>query len=170
MTANRPIEAVKKFVRDLQLEHYDLLHKHGYADYRLDEEPVEGYTEDALHLTELYERDLTLLLRQEIQKARQEPVGDAIEIKVPLKTMQFVLSKIRMKPENIAKRLLLHDTYLIDKWTDGTADEYNLEIYMWRLKILASLTHKYNWAIFLMKPENIPELTNTQEGKDNEPA
>ena len=67
MTANRPIEAVKKFVRDLQLEHYDLLHKHGYADYRLDEEPVEGYTEDALHLTELYERDLTLLLRQETE-------------------------------------------------------------------------------------------------------
>jgi hypothetical protein len=67
MTANRPIEAVKKFVRDLQLEHYDLLHKHGYADYRLDEEPVEGYTEDALHLTELYERDLTLLLRQELR-------------------------------------------------------------------------------------------------------
>ena len=79
MTANRPIEAVKKFVRDLQLEHYDLLHKHGYADYRLDEEPVEGYTEDALHLTELYERDLTLLLRQEYITAKKEAL-ESLEI------------------------------------------------------------------------------------------
>lgn len=108
MTANRPIEAVKKFVRDLQLEHYDLLHKHGYADYRLDEEPVEGYTEDALHLTELYERDLTLLLRQETDKAQLD---------------------------------------LIDKIIDDNSSSI--------------------WSNLLKYRS---ELTNTQEGKDNEPA
>jgi hypothetical protein len=87
--------------------------------------------------------------------AQQEPIGDAIEIDVPLETMDFVLSKIKMKPKTIAKRLLMEE-WQVNVWFDGTADKHDLNIYMWRLKILASLTHKYNWAVFLLKPENLP--------------
>lgn len=94
-------------------------------------------------------------LVQLCRKAQQEPIGDAIEIDVPLETMQFVLSKIKMKPKTIAKRLLIEE-WQVNVWFDGTADKHDLQIYMWRLKVLASLTHKYNWAIFLLKPDNLP--------------
>lgn len=89
------------------------------------------------------------------QKAKQEPVGDAIEIDVPLETMQFVLAKVRLKPKTIAQRLLMQE-WQVQRWIDGTADKYDLNIYMWRLKILASMSRRYNWAVFLLKPDNLP--------------
>lgn len=96
------------------------------------------------------------LIVSECRKAEQKPVGDAIEIDVPLETMQYVLSKIRMKPKTIAKRLLLPE-WQVNVWFDGTADKYDLQVYIWRLKILASLTRRFNWMVFLLKPENLPK-------------
>lgn len=94
-------------------------------------------------------------LMQEYRKAQQEAVGDAIEIDVPLETMQFVLSKIKLKPKTIAKRLIIQE-WQVQRWLDGKADKYDLNVYMWRLKLLASLTGRYNWAVFLLKPDNLP--------------
>lgn len=88
---------------------------------------------------------------------KQEAIGDAIEIKVPIEVMQFVLSKIRMKPKSIGRRILKSEL-LVNKWIDGSADEYDLELQIWELKILASLTHKYNWAVFLLEPANLIKL------------
>lgn len=86
-----------------------------------------------------------------------KPIGDAIEIKVPIEVMQFVLSKIKMKPENIAKRVLEREE-LVNKWIDGSADEYDLEIQVWKLKVLASLSRRYNWTVFLLKAGNLNKL------------
>ena len=113
-------------------------------------------------MTVPYERFLELrqsieqLVKLEAQKARQEPIGDAIEIKVPLATMQYVLSKIKLQPRTIAKRLLMQQ-WQVERWLDGNADQYDLEVYIWRLKILASLTRRFNWMVFLLKPENLPK-------------
>lgn len=113
-------------------------------------------------MTVPYERFLELrqsieqLVKLEAQKARQEPVGDAIEIKVPLETMQYVLSKIKLQPKTIARRLLMQQ-WQVERWLDGKADQYDLEVYIWRLKILASLTRRFNWMVFLLKPENLPK-------------
>lgn len=90
-----------------------------------------------------------------VGRAKQEPIGDAIEIDVPLETMQFVLSKIKLKPKTIAKRLLMQQ-WQVERWLDGKADQYDLNIYIWRLKVLASLTGRFNWAVFLLKPDNLP--------------
>lgn len=90
-----------------------------------------------------------------IGRLSNEPIGDAIEIDVPLKTMQFVLAKVKLQPKTIAKRLLMQE-WQVQRWLDGTADQYDLQVYMWRLKILASLTGRYNWAVFLLKPDNLP--------------
>lgn len=94
-------------------------------------------------------------LMQEYRKAQQEPIGDAIEIVVAPETMQFVLSKINLKIKTIANRTLV-PMWLVNKWGVGMADEADLEVYIWRLKILASLTGRYNWSVFLLKPENLP--------------
>ena len=96
------------------------------------------------------------LIVAECRKAEQKPVGDAIEIDVPLETMQFALSKVRAQPKTIARRLLIPE-WQVNKWLDGTADKYDLNIYIWRLKVLASLTRRYNWMLFLMRPENLPK-------------
>lgn len=95
-------------------------------------------------------------LMKAYRAAQQEPIGDAIEIDVPLETMQYVLSKIKLKPKTIARRLLMQE-WQVNVWFDGTADKHDLQVYMWRLKILASLTRRFNWAIFLLKPENLPK-------------
>jgi hypothetical protein len=94
-------------------------------------------------------------LMKAYRAAQQEPIGDAIEIDVPLETMQFVLSKIKLKPKTIAKRLIMQE-WQVQRWLDGSADKYDLNVYMWRLKLLASLTGRYNWAVFLLKPDNLP--------------
>lgn len=95
-------------------------------------------------------------LMQAYRKAQQEPIGDAIEIDVPLETMQFVLSKIKLKPKTLAKRLLMQQ-WQVERWLDGKADKYDLQVYIWRLKLLASLTGRFNWAVFLLKPDNLPK-------------
>lgn len=96
-------------------------------------------------------------IEQLIHKAKQEPVGDAIEIAVPAKTMQYVMSKIRLKDKTIADRVL-EPLWRVERWRDGKGDKYDLEVYIWKLRILAHLTHRFNWSIFLLKPENIKEL------------
>lgn len=95
------------------------------------------------------------IMQSLLNAAKQEAVGDAIELDVPLETMQFVLSKIKAKPKTIAKRLLMQE-WQVNVWFDGTADKYDLQVYIWRLKILASLTRRYNWAVFLLEPKNLP--------------
>lgn len=113
-------------------------------------------------MTVPYEAFLTLrqsieqLILLETQIARQEPVGDAIEIKVPKETMLFVMSKIKLQPKTIARRVLVPE-WLVEKWLNGSADNYDLEVHIWRLKVLASLTRRYNWMVFLLKPDNLPK-------------
>lgn len=99
------------------------------------------------------EEAITAILQY--KQRHQEPIGDAIEIDVPLETMQFVVSKIKLKPKTIAKRLIMQE-WQVQRWLDGKADKYDLNIYIWRLKLLASLTGRYNWAVFLLKPDNLP--------------
>lgn len=87
-----------------------------------------------------------------VQKARQEPVGAALEIHVAPETMQAVLSRIKLKDENVARRVL-EPLWRVRRWRDGSADEYDLEVEQWKLRILADLTtRKFNWAVFLLKP------------------
>lgn len=94
----------------------------------------------------------------------QKPVGDAIEIDVPAKTMQFVMSKIKLKPKTIASRTLTPE-WVVELWLNGKGDKYDLQVYIWKLKILASLTHRYNWAIFLLEPENLPTKATLKKGE-----
>lgn len=99
------------------------------------------------------EQAITAILQY--KQRHQEPIGDAIEVDVPLETMQFVLAKVKLQPKTIAKRLLMQE-WQVQHWLDGAADQYDLQIYIWRLKVLASLTGRYNWAVFLLKPDNLP--------------
>ena len=63
-------KSIRKIVGGLKVEHYDLLHKHGYADFRLDEpEAHEGYEEDEKWLSEVYEKALGDLIQDQINKA-----------------------------------------------------------------------------------------------------
>ena len=57
-------QRLKKFVQGLQQEHYELLHKYGYADFKLEENPVEGYEKEALWLSGVYETELAQLLNE----------------------------------------------------------------------------------------------------------
>lgn len=109
------------------------------------------------HIT--YQHELQTLIEQLIEareeiaerKGRQEPVGDAIELDVDREVMQFVMSKIKLKSKSIASRTLVNEE-LVDRWRDGTADKYDLNVHIWKLRLLASMTHKYNWTVFLSKP------------------
>lgn len=114
------------------------------------------------------EQELAQALLQLINNEKiaweQKPVGDAIEIDVPAKTMQFVMSKIKLKPKTIASRTLTPE-WVVELWLNGKGDKYDLQVYIWKLKILASLTHRYNWAIFLLKPENLPTKATLKKGE-----
>jgi len=57
-------QRLQKFVRGLQQEHYELLHKYGYADFKLEENPVDGYEKEALWLSGVYETELLQLLNE----------------------------------------------------------------------------------------------------------
>ena len=57
-------QRIKKFVQGLQQEHYELLHKYGYADFKLEENPVDGYEAEALWLSGVYETELEQLLNE----------------------------------------------------------------------------------------------------------
>lgn len=94
------------------------------------------------------------------ESARQEPVGYGIEIKVNAQVMQHVMSKIKLNPKTIAKRTLV-PKWLVEKWIDGSGDKYDYEVYMWKLKILASLTRRYGWAVFL-----IDDVSALNKGKE----
>jgi hypothetical protein len=100
------------------------------------------------------------LFNKHVQAARQEPVGDAIEIKVPAKTMQFVLSKCKQTDKTIARRLMVAE-WCVDDWRKNGG-----ELHIWKLRILASLTRRYNWTVFLLTPENlIKGLLHPQDSK-----
>lgn len=89
-------------------------------------------------------------------EARQEPVGDAIEIDVAPETMKFVMDKIKLKNKTIAKRTLT-PVWVIELWASGKGDKYDYQVYIWKLKILASLTKSYGWAIFLLEARSLPK-------------
>lgn len=86
-----------------------------------------------------------------IQFAKQETIGDALEITVQPEVMKFVLDKIRASRKTISQRIL-EPEWSIHEWTET---EGHVEI--WKLRILAKMTRKYNWSIFLLKPENLPK-------------
>ena len=96
---------------------------------------------------------LQALIARETQKARQEPAGDAIEVDVLPEVMRFVLSRCKQSDKTLASRILVAEHQIIDWRENGGLVE------IWRLKVLASLTKKYNWAVFLLKPENLDKLT-----------
>jgi len=84
-------ESIKKIVRGLQIEHYDLLHKYGYADFKLKEEPVEGYEEEAKRLTSVYEQAIQAVIDTK-EKTAQLGILGALEQwdGDNLKTAQFI--------------------------------------------------------------------------------
>ena len=73
----------------------------------------------------------------------------AHKILVNHETMSYFLSKLTQKRETIAKRTL-STTWDLDDWSKE--DSY---IEKWKLELLASLS-KYNWAFFLLEPDNLP--------------
>lgn len=95
------------------------------------------------------------------EKNPNQNIGDALEVKVNPETMKFVISKIKLKNETIADRTL-QPLWLIHSWISGKGDSYDYEVEIWVLRILAHLTRKYNWAIFLLEPENIRELQKSK--------
>lgn len=131
--------------------------------YRLDYHFSQGGSvlqTDQLPIPKRFNKDeatqaLSTLIDRENKKAEQKPVGDAIEIKVAPETMKFVMSKIKLQLNTIAKRTLTPQ-WVVEKWSNGKGDQYDYEVYIWKLKILASLAH-FNWAVFLLKPENLPD-------------
>jgi len=62
-------QRIQKFVRGLQQEHYELVHKYGYADFKLEENPVDGYEKEALWLSGVYETELLQLLKETRKEA-----------------------------------------------------------------------------------------------------
>lgn len=154
-------EKIEKLVSGLKAEHCDLLEQFRYLDFKYDQEPPEGYEEKELWLSDIYEKAFLELFEQyakeRVYEAEQKPVGDAIEVQVPKETMQAVMARINLKPKTIAGRVL-EPEWRIEAWIDGTADEYDLEVVLWKLKILADLTGKFNWCAFLLKPDNLDVL------------
>ena len=70
--------------------------------------------------------------------------GDAIEIKVNPAVFGHVLSTLKQSRRTIAKRMLVPEWRLED-WAENGG-----EIEMWRLKIMGSLSRRYNWLVFLL--------------------
>lgn len=100
---------------------------------------------------------LNLLLQTEFRRGEQKPVGAGLEIKVASETMQAVMARIKLKDKTIADRVL-EPLWRIEKWRNGTGDKYDLEVEQWKLRILANLTRQYNWAVFLLRPDNLQGL------------
>lgn len=87
-----------------------------------------------------------------IREAEQRPVGDAIEISVEPEVMRFVLARCKQSDKTIARRVL-EPGWRIDDWRKNGG-----EIYIWKLKILASLTRRFSWSVFLLKSDNLVRL------------
>lgn len=105
--------------------------------------------------------DIWIKQRQKIEKlireAEQRPVGDAIEIKVDPQVMKFIMSRIRLQPSTVAQRVL-ERSERAEAWAAATGDQYDYEIEMWKLKILAALTRRFNWSVFLLEASNLPNI------------
>ena len=73
MQSNDPTTAddeMRKLIRDLKLDYYELLHKHGYADFKLNEQKEsEGYSKDESQLEDLYAKAFAKLLTTHKQRA-----------------------------------------------------------------------------------------------------
>lgn len=87
--------------------------------------------------------------------------GASLEIKVAPETMQAVMGRIKLKDKTIADRVL-EPVWRIEAWREGTADTYDLEVEQWKLRILANLTRRFNWAVFLLKPENLAGVVGSR--------
>lgn len=76
MTREELKEEVSHTVDSLKVEHYDVMHEHGYADFKLDdykEDPA--YDKAEQHLSELYDEAFMKLIdeyvAQEVAKAKE---------------------------------------------------------------------------------------------------
>lgn len=74
----------------------------------------------------------------------------ALKIKVAPETMKYFLSTLKLKQKTVEKRTLSHWTDIEDWCKEPTYIE------KWKLEILGSLG-KYNWAFFLLEPNNLPK-------------
>lgn len=61
---------LKTLIREFKLEYYELLHKHGYADFKLDEPEKEEYTKDEVWLADVYKKAFTDLITKAQVEAR----------------------------------------------------------------------------------------------------
>lgn len=106
--------------------------------------------------------DVWIRQRQKIERlireAEQRPVGDAIEIKVDPAVMKFVMGHIRTKPETVARRVLAPESAGLI-WSTGIGGPEYYELPMWKLKIIASLTRRFNWSIFLLEANNLKNIS-----------
>lgn len=96
------------------------------------------------------EAEIRGMLQRLVDVARQEPVGDALEITIKPEVMKFVLDKIRASRKTISQRIL-EPEWVIHEWTETES-----QVEIWKLKILAKMTRKFNWMVFLLQPENLP--------------
>lgn len=106
--------------------------------------------------------DAWILQRRKIEKlvreAEQKPIGDSIEIQVDPAVMKFVMDHIRMKPETVARRALAPESAGLI-WSQGIGGPEFYELPMWKLKIIASLTRRFNWSIFLLESNNLKNIS-----------
>jgi len=131
-------------------------------DTRLDEilDPIYNYGWPGTGMPGTQQQMSYSEAKEAIKQLIQEAKG--LEIKVEPLAVKHVMSKIKLKDETIAKRTL-QPVWLITKWRNGTGEEWDYLIEIWVLKLLASLTHKWNWSIFLLGPKNIKALFNTTQ-------
>ena len=71
---------IAKIVRGLKLEYYDLLHKHGYADFKFSEPSTTEYEKDEIWLSNVYEAEIKALITQRELKARLDEWGNHVAI------------------------------------------------------------------------------------------
>lgn len=78
-------------------------------------------------------------------------MGNCLEIEVKPETMRYVLSLCKQTPKYIAMRVF-ESEWILEQWQKETH-----KIPQWKLMVIAQLTRKFNWAIFLLEPKNLPK-------------
>jgi len=58
-------EEISRLVNGLKLEHYDVLHQFGYADFKFDKKEAEGYDDKEEWLSDIYETAFYELIRKD---------------------------------------------------------------------------------------------------------
>lgn len=70
--------------------------------------------------------------------------GSDLELKVNHKVMRAFFDSCKASKKTIAKRVLASE-YMLECWCKEDSD-----IELWRLKVLATFTRKYNWLVFFL--------------------